>query len=174
MATASDGGNPERVLIGRVSGVFGTRGWLKIHSYTRPHDNLLTYLVWHLRVDGNWQECRVISAKKHGPGLVAQLTGVSNRDLALELVGCDIAITRSMLPTNADGEFYWADLIGMNVRNLSGIQLGEITQMLATGANDVMVVQGDIARLIPYVSGIYVIEVDIESRSVLVDWHEDD
>ena len=174
MAAASDGETPEHVLIGRVSWVFGTRGWLKIHSYTRPQDNLLTYKVWHLSVGGKWHEHRVIAAKKHGPGLVAELTGTPNRDLALELVGCDIAITRSMLPPNVDGEYYWAELIGMSVRNLSGIQLGEISQMLATGANDVMVVQGDTERLIPYVSGIYVIDVDANARSVLVDWHEDD
>jgi 16S rRNA processing protein RimM len=85
-----------------------------------------------------------------------------------------LLVATSRFPTNADGEYYWVELIGMTVRNLSGIQFGEITQMMATGANDVMVVQGDTARLIPYVSGIYVIDVDIESRSVLVDWHEDD
>jgi 16S rRNA processing protein RimM len=174
VATASDSENAKHVLIGRVSGVFGTRGWLKVYSYTRPHDNLLTYAAWYLGGEGRWREHRVTSSKKHGPGLVAQLDGISSRDLALELVGCDIAITRSMLPINAAGEYYWADLIGMRVRNLSNVDLGEISQMLATGANDVMVVQGDTARLIPYVSGVYVIDVDSEFRTVLVDWHEDD
>ena len=162
------------VVVGRVSGVFGTRGWLKIYSYTRPRENIMLYSDWTMVRVGGKSSSKILQHKKQGPGLVALLDGISDRDAAIEWVGADITIDRATLPPPAEGEHYWADLVGLEVRNLDGLVLGRIEQILATGANDVIVVQGSVERLIPYVADHYIIKVNLKSGEMLVDWHSDD
>lgn len=163
-----------RIVLGRVNGVFGTRGWLKIYSYTRPRENILAYPLWQLSNDKHWQSFPVIDHRQQGAGLVASLEGISDRDGALSHIGDDIAVARDALPENAAGEYYWADLVGIEVVNVEGISLGTVSRLLATGANDVLVVEGQKERLIPYVQGHHVIDVDLEHGRMTVDWHPDD
>lgn len=170
-ATRSD---TERIVIGRISGAFGTQGWLKVTSYTRPRDNICDYRPWFLRTNGVWEEHQVLACKPRGASLVAQLDGITDRDSALNRRNADIAIEKVALPPTNPNEFYWSDLIGLEVRNLSGVNLGKISKMLQTGANDVIVVTGESEYLIPYVTGHTVIDVDISAARMLVDWHEDD
>ena len=164
------------VTVGRVGAPYGVRGWLKLHSYTSPPQALLDYQPWFLcrpnkAEQGHWFQ--VEAGKQHGRGLVAKLQGIEDRSAAEPLVGREIWIKREKLPSLPPGEYYWIDLIGMQVRNLQHQDLGSIKELLETGANDVLVVQGEKERLIPYVKGHYVIEVDLPKREMIVDWPAD-
>ena len=164
----------DRVILGRINGVFGTRGWLKIYSYTRPRDNILSYPTWALCANHTWQMFDVIAHRRQGAGFIASLNGISEREEAVALVGSEIAVDREALPRIGAGEYYWANLIGLEVFDQRGTILGTVTGLLETGANDVLVVGGAKERLIPYVKDRYVIEVDVEHGRMVVDWHEND
>jgi len=106
--------------------------------------------------------------------VIARLDGCQDRDGALGYRGCEIAVERSQLPNVEDGEFYWTDLVGLQVATPGGVLLGKVERMMETGANDVMVVRGEFERLIPFLSGTVVQSVDIERGAIVVDWHPDD
>lgn len=166
------------VPVGKVSGLFGVKGWVKIFSDTQPRENILSYSPWFLKRGGQWQEFKLLTGKPHGKGVIAQLSGCTDRDIAAELVGSAIAIKREQLPETDAGEYYWSDLKGLTVTNLEGVELGKVDSMLETGANDVMVVIGDDSsakkgkreRLIPFVTGEVVHEVNLEQGFITVDW----
>jgi 16S rRNA processing protein RimM len=166
----------EPVTVGRVSGVFGTRGWLRVESYTRPLGQLGCYRPWLLRLDAGWTPFQVLESRQHHGGLIVSLDGVTARDSAAQLVRRDIAVDRTLFPDPAPGEFYWVDLIGLEVRNVAGIVLGRVRGMLETAAHDVVRVVGADGRerLIPFVRGVFIVEVDIEAGLLVVDWHPDD
>ncbi|MEJ2402900.1 MAG: ribosome maturation factor RimM [Candidatus Thiodiazotropha sp.] len=161
------------ILMGRVSGLFGVKGWLKIYSHAAPREGILDYKVWYLMRDGNWQPFRVAAGQRQGKSVVAHLEGYDDRDQATRLLGSDIAIRREQLPTLADGEYYWSDLEGLRVVNLQGIELGVVSYLFETGANDVLVVKGDRERLIPYTLGMAVKSVDLQDGQITVDWDPD-
>lgn len=163
-----------RLVVGRVSGVFGTRGWLKVQSYTRPRENLLGYKPWSLLYDGQWREFELAEGRRHHGGLIVLLSGFTEREQAATMVRCDIAVPRSELPGAPPGEYYWADLIGLKVANASGDALGEVTGLIETNAHDVLRVSGERERLIPFVTAVYVLEVDLDGGLIQVDWHKDD
>jgi 16S rRNA processing protein RimM len=164
--------NTELVLVGKVSGIFGTRGWLKLFSYTRPRSNLLAYPK--LLLGPKHIEHKISDSKEHGNRLIALFVGISDRDQAANLVELEIFIERQALRQVNQGEYYWADLIGLEVLNREGVNLGRIAKMHETGANDVMELDSKPARLIPFVMHTYVEQVDLEAGKVLVDWHADD
>lgn len=166
--------DPDRIVIGRISGVFGTRGWVKIHSYTRPRDNILAYRRWDIATSSGWQTRVVTDIRRQGNGIIASLEDVTDRDAAVATVNRDIAVARDVLPPNEPGEYYWYDLVGLSVCNREGVDLGCVVQLLDTGANDVLVVAGERKRLIPYVPGVYVDEVNLDGGRISVDWHVDD
>jgi 16S rRNA processing protein RimM len=162
------------VIVGQVVGVFGIKGWVKIRSDTKPRDNILHYSSWFIRRDNAWVSQRVLASRQQGKGLIVQFEGITDRDSAAQFVGCDIAVMRKELPTPAEGEYYWADLIGLRVRNREGEDLGTVSNLLETGANDVLVVQdGELEHLIPFVAGYYVLQVDPEAGFIEVDWERD-
>ena len=109
-----------------------------------------------------------------GRGVIARLEGCRDRDAAGGYRGCEIAVERSRLPELEEGEFYWADLVGLQVVTTGGDDLGRVERMMETGANDVMVVRGGVERLIPFLSGTVVRSVDPDGRAIVVDWHPDD
>lgn len=157
----------ELIVVGRIAGVHGVKGLVKVQSYTRPMDNLLNFGSW--MVAGLEYELR--QGSLHGPGLLAQLDGVGDRDAAAALVGQDIRIQRQQLPPLADGEIYWADLIGMQVLGLEAEALGTVSGLMETGAHDVLVVARDGKEfMIPYVHGPIVTEVDVPRRQIQVNW----
>ncbi|MEW8317180.1 MAG: ribosome maturation factor RimM [Candidatus Thiodiazotropha sp.] len=160
----------ELITMGRVSGLFGVRGWLKIYSHTSPREGITRYRDWYLRQGGGWRHYRVAAGHRHGRGVVVQLEGIDDRDLAAPLIDCDIAVQREQLPALEPGEYYWTDLQGLRVVNLDGIELGVVSHLFETGANDVMVVRGERERLIPYTTGLAIREVDLEQGRILVDW----
>lgn len=158
----------KKIVLGHIAGVHGVKGWLKIHSYTDPRDAIFDYQPWLLEDSG--VAITVLEGKASGKFLLARLKDVVTRDEAEALAGLKITVGREMLPSLDGSEFYWADLVGLEVLNQDGAVLGHIKEMLATGANDVMVVSGDRERLIPFVMDIYVTSVDLVQGWVKVDW----
>jgi len=165
--------NPSRpdglVILGHVSGRYGVKGWVKVYSDTRPREDILRYRPWLLKTAKGWQEYPLKAGRPHGKGIVAQLAGVTDRDQAGLLTGAEIAIRQEQLPALATGEFYWMQLEGLQVENLSGVSLGTVSHLFETGANDVMVVEGDRQRLIPYIDTV-VKQVDLTQGIICVDW----
>ena len=161
------------IIIGRVSGLFGVRGWVKIYSHSSPREGILRYRTWYLESAGEWQAYKLISGRAQGKGVVAHLAGCDDRDGAAALIGRDIAIRREQLPALEPGEYYWTDLEGLRVENLQGVDLGVVSHLFETGANDVLVVKGDRERLIPYIMGQAVREVDLAAGRMVVDWDPD-
>lgn len=157
------------VVLGRITGLFGVRGWVKLFSETEPRDGVLTYSPWYLRRDGEWVAHRLAEGKRHGKGVVVRLEGYDDRDRARDLIGREIAVLREQLPAAGAEEYYWADLIGLEVSTSDGVELGRVDHLLETGANDVLVVEGERQRLIPFVAPV-VVEVDRDNGRLVVDW----
>lgn len=158
------------VILGRIAGVYGVRGWVKVFSETKPKENIFSYSPWQINLNGVWQSVEVVEGKPRGKGLIAQLASYDDRELARQLVGAEIAIDKERLPAAEEGEYYWADLIGLKVVTLDGTELGRVDHLFETGANDVVVVQGKREHLIPFVQGPYIHEVDLETGVMRVDW----
>jgi 16S rRNA processing protein RimM len=163
----------DMIIMGRVSGLFGVRGWVKIFSYTSPREGILGYKVWYLKRQGEWCECKIAAGHPQGKGIVARIEGYDDRDRSAELLESEIAISRAQLPALPSGEYYWADLEGLQVVTLQGVALGTVSHLFETGANDVLVVKGDRERLIPYTVGQAVQEIDLEAGRMVVDWDPD-
>jgi 16S rRNA processing protein RimM len=159
-----------RVILGRIGAPFGVLGWAKVNSFSEQPKTLLQYTHWQLGQRGAWRAVRVLDARIHGEHLIARLDGCADRDAASRLTGADVAVFRDQLPQLAEGEYYWTDLEGLRVVRLDGEVLGLVESLLATGANDVLVVRGDRERLIPFLLGTVVIEVDLEGGVLRVDW----
>lgn len=160
----------ELILMGRVVGAYGVRGWIKVQPYTESVDGLCEYSAWWVGSAGAMQEMKVVEAVQHGATVVARLDGMDDRDVAARLKGSDVAVPRSAMPPPAEDEYYWVDLIGLEVVNEQGERLGELESHFSNGAQDVMRVRdGDRERLIPYVDAV-VREVDLPGRRIVVDW----
>lgn len=142
-------------------------------SYTEHKLGILEYQPWFVMRDGECVEVELEQGKSHGKGIVVHLQGVEDRDQAAKWVGSVIQVRRDQLPPTEEGTYYWSDLIGMQVVTLKGESLGQIEQMLSTGAHDVMQIQGDRERLVPFVQQRYVKDIDLESRQMVVDWDPD-
>lgn len=158
--------------MGRIVGPYGVQGWIKIQPQTEAVDGLLSYRSWWLARDQDWQKHKVVEGRAHGTTLVARLEGCGDRDQAMTLRGLQVAVPRSELPPPKSGEYYWCDLIGLQVENIQGEKLGQVEEVLATGANDVLVVRGDRERLIPLIASVLV-GVEFENSRILVDWGSD-
>jgi 16S rRNA processing protein RimM len=161
-----------RVLVGRIVGLYGVQGWLKIESWTEPRTQIFKYQPWQLeKAPGEVMEVAGIKGRAQGKGLVCQLPGVDDRDAAAALVGQDIHVARELLPPPAKDEYYWVDLEGLEVVTTEGVPLGRVSHLFATGANDVVVVRdGTRERLVPFVQGTYVRSVDLSGGRMVVDW----
>ena len=171
----------DMIVIGRVTSAFGIKGWVKVFSHTEPKENIFEYQPWLMAIgeQGQLQTLDISQWRKQAKGLVVQLDGCDDRTLAENYCGRDILAPANVLPELEVGDFYWSDLQGLSVVTEQGELLGKVQRMLATGANDVMVVRAcsgsvdDQERLIPYQIGYSVIEVDLESGQLTVNWQLD-
>lgn len=161
---------PEIINVGKISGVFGVKGWVKVFSFTDPRENILTYSPWLLKKGDETKTVEVIDGQLQGKTIVAQLAGVNDRDQAAGLMGWDVFITQDQLPAAAKDEYYWSDLVGLKVETIDGVQLGVVDSLLETGANDVIVVQGERERAIPFLQGQTIIDIDLNEGRIIVDW----
>ena len=162
-----------RIIIGRVSNTYGVRGWIRLRSYTRPKDNVLSFPFWSVQLEGRWRQMTVLAARRQGRSLVAHLQGCDDVDTARGMLSAPLAVPRTLLPPLQHGEYYWTDLVGMTVRTRAGVYLGRVQRLLETGANDVLVVQGERERLIPFIGQRVIKHVDVARRCIAVDWERE-
>jgi 16S rRNA processing protein RimM len=169
-----------RVTLGRVAGVYGVKGWLRIDSQTRPAAKILQYKDWTLRQEGRSFQAAVVEGRAQGQGVVAQITGeggqaISDRDEASRLIGAAIEVGREALPVLPKGQYYWVDLIGLQVVNTSGTLLGSVRDVTSNGAQDVLVVSDEagVERLIPFVLKHIVRRVEIAEGRIVCAWEAD-
>lgn len=168
-----------RVTLGRITSVYGVRGWVRVYSHTDPLDNILTYSPWMLVGQDSCRTLELIQGRRHGKGLIARLQGCESRDQAAPLCGLEVQVPVAALAPLADGEYYWHQLQGLRVDTLGGDCLGQVDHLLATGANDVLVVKATATsrdgreRLIPYLPGQVVETVNVTEGCIRVDWDPD-
>ncbi len=165
------------VTLGKVVGVFGIKGWVKVQSFSSPIENVFSYKAWTLELpDHTRRHIKLREGRNQGKGLVAALEGVDDRESAQLLIGAEIKMDIDKLPRLEDGEFYWFQLEGLNVLTSEGVWLGKVDHLMETGANDVLVVracQGSVderERLIPYLPGQVVASVELGEGRMTVDW----
>lgn len=177
----------QNTVMGKVTSVYGVKGWVKIFSYTQPKENICQYNDWQLQdASGISWPIKVLACKPHGNGLVAQFDGVNDRDLAKKYCGMLVTVPTDKLPDLTDGEYYWSQLQGLQVysvysveNNNTPILLGKVDHLIETGSNDVLVVtkcKNSIdgkERLIPYLPEQVVKHIDLEKGILEVDWDPD-
>ncbi|MFT4178307.1 MAG: ribosome maturation factor RimM [Thermomonas sp.] len=165
----------ERMIpVGRLHGAFGVRGEVKLESFTDPARAIAKYQPWTLRdARGVERVCDGAKLREGVKGLIAMLPGIADKDAADALRGTDVLVPRSALPPPAPGEYYWVDLEGLRVVNVEGIDFGTVSHLFSTGANDVLVAQGERERMIPFVQPDYIRSVDFDVGIVTVDWDAD-
>ena len=151
--------------MGRVAGTYGVRGWIKVAPGGGVAETLLGAREWWI----GERPYAVAEARMHSGTVIARLAAVQRREAALALRGAEVAVPREALPPAAEGHYYLADLVGLEVLNEQGERLGAVRQWISNGAQDVMEVAGERTRLIPWVSAI-VKQVDLKRRQVVVDW----
>ncbi len=162
------------IQLGYINGVYGIKGWVKVFSDTRPRDNIFSYIPWWIETGQGWREFKVETARQQGKGLIAKFTGLDNRDEALLLTNCKIGIKPEQLPEADENEYYWSDLIGLEVVNPEGYRFGKVSELLETGGHDVLSVTGKKGPLlIPFVPGVYILKVDLSAGKIEVDWEQD-
>lgn len=171
-----DDANKESVL-GKITSVYGVKGWVKVFSYTQPKENIFNYPSWKLKMpDGSFKQVKLASGKEHGNGLIAQLEGCDDREIAKAYSNCMIMVATEQLPSLEPGDYYWHQLEGLQVVTVDQQLLGKVDHLIETGSNDVMVVRkckGSIdgrERLVPYLPEQYVKKVDLERGCIEVDW----
>ena len=169
--------NEALLILGRINGVFGIKGWVKVMSFTRPIENIFDYASLLICQDGQWQKASIEASQKRGDRLLLKLDGVDTPEAARQYNGCELAVPRDELPELPDGQFYWHQLVGLKVNNLDGAAVGEVVDIRETGANDVLVVKSladeKKKELIPLIMGIYIMKVDLEAGVMQVDWELD-
>ena len=170
------------VVMGRIVAPYGIFGWLKVQTSTESIDSLFDYPDWWLGREDNstqpgienspWQKYSVETAKVHNDTLLVKLKGVNDRDAALALKSKHVAVPREEFPEAEEGEYYWSDLIGLNVTNQQSVILGLVSDVFETGANDVIVIKDPKdgkERLLPFVDQT-ILDVNIADKTILVDW----
>lgn len=168
------------VVMGRIRAPFGIKGWVKVQPYADDPFDWAELEQWWLAKDENapveaWKPFDLRDCREHGNEMIAAFEQIVDRTAAEALRGLYIAAPRELLPETAEGEYYWADLTGMEVHNLQGESLGVVVGLMTTGAHDVLRVQeaeGSSERLIPFVDAC-VPKVDMEARCIIADWQKD-
>ncbi|AXS84669.1 MULTISPECIES: ribosome maturation factor RimM [Marinobacter] len=168
--------NVQETVIGRITSVFGVKGWLKVFSYTDPKEGILNYPDWTLDLDGKRIPARLEEGRRQGQAIVVRLKGIDDRELARTYCGAEVRVSRAELPELPDGEYYWFQLEGLEVFTVEDECLGKVHHLIETGSNDVLVVQATAGsidqreRLIPYLPDQVVRKVDLASQRMVVDW----
>jgi len=181
-----DDRSSQYILLGEITGVSGLKGWVKVFSHTSPRLKITEYKQWFLQKKGSdgsrnesWQAVKVKGGKAQGKNIIASIEGVQYRDQAEALIASTIAVSSDQLEKLSEGEYYWKDLIGLNVENTEGVKLGKIDWLFNTGSNDVITVRGIDAdgeekeHMVPYIKGDYVVSISLEDSLMVVNWDPD-
>ena len=174
----------DAIEVGRIADAWGIKGWFKVLPYSADPAALFSSKRWYLqpaekgaKTFSGTRELAIREAKEHSDTVVATAQDVDSRDAAEALRGARIFVPRSSFPASAKDEYYWVDLIGLNVVNREGVALGTVRELLSTGPQTVLVLGYEQdgkpqERMIPFVS-VYVDEVDLAARQIRVDWQSD-
>ena len=162
--------NADWVVLGQFGRTHGIKGFITVHSFTEPRENILRYNEWFVFLNNQWQTLALSQIEVNDKHILVKVEGYSEREQIAELTNIKIGVPGEQLPTLETGEYYWHQLIGMQVINQSGDVFGYVQEIIPTGANDVLAVEGDRRYLIPYLPGRYVISIDPEQRQIVVDW----
>lgn len=170
------------IVLGRLVVPYGVRGWFKLHPFADDPAAWCGMQQWWLAADpeqmsGEWQAYKLEQVREHGKGLIAKLVGIDDRSAAEALQGSYVGAPREVMPATEDDEFYWDDLVGLEVRNAKGESLGRVSSMISAAASDVMVVRDgegeqQCERLLPFIGSV-VLEVDAAAGVIRVEWERD-
>lgn len=166
----------QNTVLGQLTAPYGIKGWIKIHSFTVPMDNIFDYAPWKIKRGDEIHTLELESGKRHGKGLIAKLAGINTPEAATAWRGSEIIISVDQLPELEAGEYYWSQLEGLEVYTESGELLGRVDHLIETGSNDVLVVvpsNGSIdqrERLLPYLMDQVIKTVDLTNNRLRVDW----
>lgn len=161
-----------RIIVGQFGHSYGVKGWLKVHSLTDPISNILQYFPWQIQHLNQWRVVKITHSKLQGNNIIVKLAECDTPELAKTYTNDPIAIERDQLPKLSKDEYYWTDLIGLQVINQDGIDFGIVDSLLATGSNDVFVIKGERQRLVPYTAEV-VKEIDLNQKVIHVFWDAD-
>ena len=174
----------DAIEVGRIQDAWGIKGWFRVLPYSADPEALFSSKRWFLlpaekgtKTFSGVAMLAIVEAKIHSSTVVASARAIEDRSAAEALRGARIFVARSNFPAAKRDEFYWVDLIGLDVVNREGVALGTVRELLSTGAQTVLVMdyQQDgktQERMIPFVS-VYVDDVDLPARRILVDWQAD-
>lgn len=172
--------NDDKIILGQINGIYGVQGWVKVFSHTDPRQNILNYSPWLIKVNQAWQSFDVIDGRTQQGGklVVAKIDGIDDREIARTFMGCEIAILPEQLP-ESDSGYYWMQLMGCQVFLADNTLLGTVTELVETGAHDVLRVQkpdeaGMGSILIPFVMEQFILDVDVKAKTIKVDWTLED
>lgn len=165
--------HPDWLIIGRFGRPHGLKGFVNVNSFTEPKENILNYSTWYVFEGNAWRQVNRCDVDVHAKLILAQIEGYEDRDRCERLKNLDIAVPFDDLPKLKPGEYYWHQLIGLTVTNEIGYCFGQVTELMSTGANDVLVVEGEARFLIPFLMDRVIKHVDIENQSILVEWEND-
>jgi 16S rRNA processing protein RimM len=160
------------VVLGRIGGAFGVKGWVKVTSYTDPPENILQYDGWLIGGQGGWQPIEIEDGRITGKGVLVKLAGVETPEEARLQTGVEIGVRRSSMPAPEPGEYYWSDLEGLEALTKDGLVLGRVDHFRTTPGGTVVVVQGEREHWIPFVKD-RIVKVELEAGRIVLDWGVD-
>jgi 16S rRNA processing protein RimM len=174
--------------LGRIGAAVGIKGWVRLISYTDPADNILQFRQFILAPpaakhgalrQGDPELIEIDESKARGKNFIGHIKGCDNPEQVRQYTGCELLVAKTALPALDEDEYYWFQLESLQVLNLQDEYLGDVHHLMATGANDVLVVrptEGSIdeqERLIPFIREQVIVEVDLEAKRLRVDWEKD-
>ena len=163
----------QKVIIGRLGRPVGIHGQIKLYPYSREPSNLLDYNPWFIEDENDWQVIEFSKVIEKDKFLLVTFNSVKNREQAQKLTNKSLAVNRESLAQLGADEYYWSDLIGLSVTNTNGTSLGVVTEIMETGANDVLIVcNEDKQYLVPFLLNEFILQVSLETNSMTVDWDE--
>lgn len=165
----------KNIIVGRIIGVHGIRGQVKVYSDCRPRESIFHYRHFSATKDNHEPLIlKLLRGTRSGKNLIAHFSGIDEREQAAALTGYILCINRNQLPALKNDEYYWTDLIGLKVQNRQGIILGEVQELFETGANDVLVIRDQQEEiLIPFIQKTYIEKIDLNTGMMFVDWEKD-
>lgn len=159
------------VVVGKIGTTYGIHGWLKIFSYTEWVSRILDYSPWYIEdPQQGWKQIKLTGGREHGKGVIVKIAGYDNPEEARVLTGKKIAVMHSQLPALNKNEYYWRDLVGLDVIDQHGVNLGKVIYLMETGSNDVLVVKGNKEHAIPFLLNDVVTSIDLDKKVMHVNW----
>lgn len=157
-------------VVGRFGSAYGIHGWIKVHSFTTPSENILQYQPWKIYLNHSWQDLSIKATRFSSHQSIVQIEGCLTPEAARRYTGAEIGISPSCLPSLPVGEYYWSQLIGLHVVTVNGVELGVVDHLFETGSNDVLVIKGERTRMVPYLPNRVIQSIDLLLQKIVVDW----